>query len=290
MKNFKILILFTLGLVVSACSVDDPLTVVTQDTVARGAVLRTIQNDPSSFSFSDPESVWSITWEEQDHEDGDLLSSVDLMVSFVDLTPANGTIPSQEAALTSIPASAFAKGVNGLPRTDYSVSYNEVLSSLGLPFVTDYAGDAINIRVILNLTDGRSITNTDLTGNVSGGSFFSSPLNYRSNIVCPDKSGTPGTWTINMQDSYGDGWNGASVQVTLDGEVSNYLITGAQGAANSETFEVSPDSEVMSIIYISGDWDSEVTYQVISASGATIIDDGPSPVIGAELLDYCSDF
>ncbi len=46
----------------------------------------------------------------------------------------------------------------------------------------------------------------------------------------------------------------------------------------------------MSIIYISGDWDSEVTYQVISASGATIIDDGPNPVIGAELLDYCSDF
>ena len=140
MKNFKILILLALGVIVSACSVDDPLTVVTQETVGRGAILRTVQNDPNSFSFSDPASVWSITWEEQDIEDGDLLSSIELMISFVDLTPANGTIPTQEIALTTIPASAFSSGVNGLPRTDYTISYNEALSALGLPFTTDYAG------------------------------------------------------------------------------------------------------------------------------------------------------
>lgn len=293
MKNYRILIILVLGLIVGSCSEDDEkLTVITQETVERGAILRTISNDPKAFLFDDLSSTWSITWEEQDIEDGDLLSSVDLYVDFVDGTDFNGTTTTTEALWTSVPASEFSIGENGLPRTSFTGTYGEVLSALGLAYdpAVVTGSDAINIRIVLNLTDGRSITNTDLTGNVSGGSFFSSPLNYRANIVCPAKSGALGTWTIDMQDSYGDGWNGASIAVTIDGTTTNYLVSAAQGSTNSVDFEVLSGSEVMSIMYVSGDWDSEVTFQITSANGSEILDLGPTPAADVELLDYCADF
>lgn len=291
MKNFKNYILIALiGAWVVSCSEDDKLTVEIQDDAERGAVLRTIANDPNSFVFDDASSVWSITIEEQDLEDGDLLSSVDVYVNFVDATPADGTVTTTEALVATIPAADFSPGVNGLPRTDYSLAYGDALSALGLTIDPSYASDQINIRFALNLTDGRSFTDTDLTGTVQGGSFFASPFNYIAGIVCPPKStNDPGTWSIEMQDSFGDGWNGAQLDITIDGETTSFFVPDP-GTSQSETIEVPASAEVLSIIYRPGSFDSENTFQVFSASGATVLDLGPSPATDVELLDYCTDF
>jgi hypothetical protein len=290
MKNFKNYILLALGVLGTSCSVDDPLTVEVQDTVGRGAIIRTISIDPQAFLFNDTDSQWTITMEEQDHEDGDLLQDVEVYFGFVDGTAANGTTTATETLGATIPASAFSVGPNGLPRTTYSLSYGEALSALGLAFdpgVVD-GGDQISIRLVLNLSDGRSYTGTDLTGAVSGGSFFSSPMAYRINIVCPPKAGTAGTWTIDMQDSYGDGWNGASLDVTIDGTTTAYTFDA--GAVAQFTFDVSADAEVLSIVYTSGAFDEENTFQVISPTAQVVLDLGPTPAAGVELLDYCKDF
>lgn len=287
MKYFRVYILLALIGMVS-CSEDDKLTIDIQDSVERGAIIRTITNSPNSFTFDDPDSEWSLTMEEQDLEDGALLASVDVLLSYVDLT-GNG-VTAAETQLLNIPASEFTFGVNGLPRTTISLTYDEALTTLGLPFDIAYAGDAINIRLILNLTDGRSFTNTDLTGTVSGGSFFSSPLNYRANIVCPPKAGTIGTWTVDMQDSFGDGWNGALLDVTIDDETTSFEVSEAQGTVNTETFEITADNETLSIIFRSGDFDGEITFQVINPNNTVIIDQGPNPTVDTEFLDYCSDF
>jgi hypothetical protein len=89
-----------------------------------------------------------------------------------------------------------------------------------------------------------------------------------------------------MQDSYGDGWNGASIDITVDGVTTNFLI--ADGFSASGTLEVAADASSIGITFNSGDWDSEITYQIISANGNTIIDTGPDPTAGVELLDYCN--
>lgn len=288
-KN-KFLIALLATVLFASCSTDDKLVDEIFATVERGAILRTITNDPNSFVFDDPTSVWAITLEAQDEQDGALLSTVDVYADFVDLTPEDGTVETDEVLLFTLNASDFEGGVWGLPRTEFELVYQDVLDALGIPFDPAYASNSINIRFVLTLTDGRSWTNTDLAGTVSGGSFFSSPLNYRANIVCPPKAGTIGTWTVDMQDSYGDGWNGATLDVTIDGETTSYLITAAQGSANTETFEITADNSVLSIIYRSGDWDSEVTFQVTNPNNDVIIDTGPSPVADTEFLDYCTDF
>jgi hypothetical protein len=111
---------------------------------------------------------------------------------------------------------------------------------------------------------------------------------YRINIVCPPKAGTAGTWTIDMQDSYGDGWNGASLDVTIDGTTTAYTFDA--GAVAQFTFDVSADAEVLSIVYTSGAFDEENTFQVISPTAQVVLDLGPTPAAGVELLDYCKDF
>lgn len=274
------------------CTSDDKLVDKVEEGIQRGAVLRTIAFEPNAFFFDDTASEVNFTWEYQDITDGDLLSSVDVSIEFIDGTPANGTTTASEAALANIPASEFTLGEYGLPRFDYTLTYAEALAALGLAFDPDVVtgSDQFVVNTTLNLTDGRTISASNLSGTVSGGSFFSSPLTYRVAIVCPPRAGVPGTWTIDMQDSYGDGWNGASLSVTIDGVSTDYLVSQAQGGANTETFDVPAGAEVLSIIYNSGDWDSEVTFQITAPNGNTIVDTGPSPAAGIELIDYCSDF
>ncbi len=290
MKNLKFYLIFAISVIVAACSTEDKLVDTVEATVTRGAVLRTIANDPSTFVFDDPTSVWSITWEAQDIEDGALFDDIEVYVDFVDNTPEDGTVETAEAFLTSIDISEFEGDVWGLPRVDYSIDYQSVLDALGIPFSTTYASDQINFRVVINLIDGRSITNTDLSGTVSGGSFFSSPLNYRANVVCPPKAGTIGTWQVDMQDSFGDGWNNATLDIIIDGETTSLEVSVAQGTANTEFFDITADDEVLSIQYRSGDFDGENTFQVYNPNNDLIIDGGPSPPADTELLDYCSDF
>lgn len=291
MKQFKFYNLVVLATLFAGCSSDDKLVDNVEAEVQRGAILRTISNNPNVFLFNDPESPWTAILEYQDVEDGALLQSVDVSVGLVDMTADNGTTSVPAAALTSLPASAFSLGEFGLPRTTLSVTYNEALTALGLsldPAVVA-PGDQIRLDFTLNLTDGRTITATDLSGTVSGGSFFSSPLTYRANIVCPPRSSDePGTWTIEMQDSYGDGWNGASLEVSIDGETVSFTFNN--GSAATFTFDLPVDAEVLSVIYRSGAFDNENTFQLISPGGNILLDLGPSPTVDVELLDYCVDF
>ncbi|RDY60630.1 hypothetical protein [Flagellimonas nanhaiensis] len=290
MKNLKLYFMFALGmLIVSSCSEDDKITNEVVDATTRGAVIRTVNIDPNSFNVFDPSSVWTITAEYQDVTDGELLSDIDVFLDFVDNSEENGTTTATETLFTNIAASAFSQSVNGLPETTFSIGYGEALNLLGVPNdpASVTGGDQINIRLAVNLTDGRSFTDVDATGNVSGGSFFSSPYAYRANIVCPPTVPTPGTWSIEMQDSFGDGWNDASLDVTIDGTTTQYTFT--TGGAASFTFDVPTGTEVISIIFTSGDFDEEVTAQVTSANGNEVVDLQPSPAAGVELLDYCLD-
>lgn len=90
--------------------------------------------------------------------------------------------------------------------------------------------------------------------------------------------GTPCNWTINMQDLYGDGWNGASVEFKIGSTVlANCTITN--GASGTQTVPV-PNGSVVTITFNSGEWDEEVVFQIYDASGALVLEDGPTPTVG----------
>ena len=75
----------------------------------------------------------------------------------------------------------------------------------------------------LNLTDGRSFSADDASSSMTG-SYFSSPYAYSMVIKCITLAAVPGIYTFVMADSYGDGWQGSNVTVTMDGVDSVFAI------------------------------------------------------------------
>ena len=82
--------------------------------------------------------------------------------------------------------------------------------------------------------------------------------------------------TLVMQDSYGDGWNGGTLQVR-----SNGVLLGtysAAGSGSAVTFEACTGEELL-LIYTAADWEEENTYQLFGPAGNVLFADGPSPEV-----------
>jgi hypothetical protein len=229
MKNIFKIFLSTL-LVFSFNSCEDSNTVVDQvveDTLA-GAILRTISDDSNSnvLNSSDPASFWSQVLEEQDEENGALLESVDVMVSIRDLSPDNGTTVAVDFLVKTIPAADFTTGPVGLPRTTASATFAEATNAMGLSSTQYAPGDLYVFEVRLNLTDGRTYGAADAAGIITGG-YWASPYKYNAALVC---SPIPGDYTVEMHDSYGDGWQtnggngGDGMTVTLTDASGNETV------------------------------------------------------------------
>ena len=198
----KIVLLLLSVVVLSSCESDDKAIDQVFDGVSYGAVLRKIEIVSASYNLTDLNSAFTIIVEEQDEEYGALLSEVDVYVS------RDGN----EAMAFSVPASAFTIGDKGLPVTTISLTLGQALTALGLGSNYD-VGDVYGIRLSLKLTDGREFSAASASGSLQG-SYFASPFYYTAPILCTPK---PGDYVVDMQDSYGDGWQGDGIKVTFDG-------------------------------------------------------------------------
>jgi len=191
MKNiFK---LFLMGLVVMnfSCQEDEKLPFETiTDGIDTAGGLRTIELKSPSFDLLDLEgSSFELTVEEWDAEDGDLLDFVDVYVQFQDQTPGNGDSSKAEVQVTSIPASGFDMGPDGLPRASVTIPANEVVGLLGLDTSSDIdGGDIFRFRLELHLTDGSIYSSGNIEGNITG-VFFNSPFSYPISVVCSGDEG-----------------------------------------------------------------------------------------------------
>jgi hypothetical protein len=111
---------------------------------------------------------------------GALFQSYDLSIRFVDTTPANGTNTTTAVALKSIPASAYAKDpVTGYPRATISVTGAEAVAATKVAEANMTAGDRFEITGVMRLTNGKSFTAANSSGDIVGGAFYSSPFFYR---------------------------------------------------------------------------------------------------------------
>ena len=228
-----------------------------------GAVLRTLSVNASLFNNSVDESEFSVTIEEQDAQDGALLESVDIYVTFRDLTSDNGTTIAEDKFIKSFDASVFTTSPVGLPMATVSANYGEAFAALGIASSDVAAGDIILMELRLNLTDGRTFGKASAGGIITGG-FFASPFVYNALIVC---SPEPGAYHIDMQDSYGDGWQGGGIEVDIDGAESFYNIPdgGYPGNNSGEADVVVPDgTQSLTWTWRNDSWNGEVSFQIYS--------------------------
>lgn len=287
MKKFKIYIIATLILALGACSSDD--ATIGQDvlnTVERGAVLRTIDLESGTYNAFDPTSEFSLVFQEQDIEDGGLMESVDVFVSFQRSTGESFTPVGSELLLKTIEASEFTIDEFKLPRTSLKITLSQITTALSLSTGDFTGGDRFMIRLALNLTDGRTITFTDVASNVASSSFFRSPYRYFANIACIPLAPVPGLYRFELVDDYGDGWDGAFMTVTIDGVPT--VIT-ATGSGTTFEFTIAPGTTSFDIVYTPGSFESEHIFtilldgDVVARAGLP----GPPPTPGQVVLSIC---
>lgn len=294
MKNIFKIFLSTL-LVFSFNSCEDSDAVVDQvvaDTQA-GAVLRTIDVLSNTLNRSIPSTTFSVEVEEQDEESGALFESVDIFVSIRDLTPDNGTTV-KEALVKTIPASAFTTGPVGLPRAILSATFGEAEAAMGIDDTEHSPGDLFVFELRLNLTDGRTFGAADAAGIITGG-YWASPYKYNTLLLCAPKAGE---YTIDMKDSYGDGWQtnagngGDGIQVSVTdaagvvtviefGMCSAYADDSFLDAANGKcvpndgstasTSVIIPEGTAEATWNFPGDQYGEISFEVYAPNGDLLL-------------------
>ena len=307
----KIVLLLLSVVVLSSCESDDKAIDQVFDGVEYGAVLRNLGILNQSFSLSDPDSFFGITVEEQDEEYGALLDVVNVYTTYTD-NNGNGNSQS-EALVKTYTAADFTIGEKGLPVTDIMVTLNEASSAAGVP---NYGvGDNYLMRLELVLTDGRTFSSSSTSGSLQG-SYFASPFAWGVPILCQP---VDGDYLVDMQDSYGDGWqtddgNGGSglkaVLTLADGSESIVEVgmcspyggsnigtsmdpnegictgpasTNFYGATATVTI---PEGTQLAVWQWPGDTYGEISFQIYGPDGNLILNTGgPGDGTGAGQLD-----
>ncbi len=301
-KNIMILSLVTTGFLACESSnktIDDVFAEVTRGAVFRATTPGTVIA-AQELSFSDPSASISTSFEVEDNAQGALLQDVQVYSTFTSAADPASSVA--EVLLTTLPASSFTPNATGLPSIDVTLTLGELAAASGLA-ASDYTGgDSFLIRYVLNLTDGRSFSNGNLNSTVSGGSYFRSPFAYTIPLVCPPIPPTAGTWTIELTDSYGDGWQtigngGPGITITLnDGtvfevgmcspyEASPYDCTPGTASATA-TIDI-PVGTTSADWVFPGDTYGEISFKILTPNGNLAADSGVNPPAGAIAIDFC---
>ncbi len=287
-KFFVLLFAFSL---MQSCSTDDKTIDDVLAGVTNGAVLRTI-SATNTFNFFDPNDsrfVFDVAIEEQDAENGGLISEIRLYQSFTDnLDDGTDNSKPEVLILTETGAGLTVSDFN-LPRLDFSSTLAEALAVNGLSAGEFNGGDVFSFRFELELTNGAIYTNTNLGGTVSGGSFFSSPFIYNVGLKCIPITPFAGEYTLDLVDDFGDGWDGAFITVTIDGVSTDYT---AEGDGTTHVVTVPAGTTTLTFTYTPGSFESEHTYTIDydALDGSDPLEaaaDGPAPAPGEIFLNIC---
>lgn len=307
----KISVVLTLILLVVSCAGEKTIDEVF-DTVERGAILRTISTSGSSFNVFDTNSSWSVELEQFDYEDGALFQEIEVYGDFFDRTLEEGEEDPgvDEVFIKTITASTFSEGPSGLPRGTISVTFQEVLDALNFTEDDYEGGDEIVIRLELVLTDGRRFSVDNTASTVAGGSFYVSPFQYTNLLACVPAEVPPGDWTIEMFDSYGDGWQttdnsgGPGITVTLsNGETtevglcspyaeSDYdCIAGADPEMHFDGTAIIniPPGITSAEWFFPGDQFDEISFNIYAPGGNLVASYSPGSPAGPIALNLCNE-
>ena len=128
------------GLTFNSCEDGDKVVDDIFDNTTSGIVLRTVNVESDELPIGQSDGFFAVELEMQDEEDGALVESLDVYVSFNDNTVEEGDpdLSADEVMATTIPSSEFTIGEYGFPRTSFSITTAEMANLLSV------SEDAIN--------------------------------------------------------------------------------------------------------------------------------------------------
>jgi hypothetical protein len=82
-------------------------------------------------------------------------------------------------------------------------------------------------------------------------------------------------YTVDMQDAYGDGWNGASIDMKINGTVvTSFTVSTLDATAATGNYSTYTGDNV-EFYFNSGTWDTEITFQITAPDGSSVGSYGP---------------
>lgn len=94
-------------------------------------------------------------------------------------------------------------------------------------------------------------------------------------------------YTLEMNDSYGDGWNGNTMDVLVDGTVVLDDVGLASGSTESITFSVTSDADVTAVWNAGGSWGAETSYNILDNDGAIAGSGAQSDIVTGAISAVC---
>lgn len=108
-------------------------------------------------------------------------------------------------------------------------------------------------------------------------------LSYSTDTVCEDllrcNPDSMCAIRVAMTDSYGDGWNGASIQFYVNGEMISTFTCAA--SSDDVTVDVCPGE--LSFVWVAGGYDSECSFMIYNALNAVLYNGSTAPSAGTFL-------
>jgi hypothetical protein len=192
-----------------------------------------------------------------------LLDPTNSIVDFtLNTSLSGGAVPSSGEIHAAINNGAFSKiaDASSFP-ANVSFSLTDVVSALGITTSSLTGGDIVSFKTFFIDSLGETMTSANVFG---------------AAILCPPIAGT---YTIEMQDSYGDGWQGGGINAILDGVITFFNIPNGGGSVGSATFVVPAGATALAWEWLNDSWNSEVSFQITDPNGLLILDIS-NPVAG----------
>ncbi|NNE26262.1 MAG: hypothetical protein HKN09_05425 [Saprospiraceae bacterium] len=203
---------FAIVLFFISCADESLGPVATFDIAGKGAYVRLVSENERFVNLFDVQGanyVYSV--ELVDLEQGALISSYDLKLTYDDNDPSNGNNSKGPIDFKSFSASDFEdlpSGFKGL--SNISVKATEMLTALGLTEADVSAGDVFEVDGFLTLDDGRVFGAANSTAAVNGSAFQG---HFSFNLVAGCPSDLDGTYNFETTDVW---CNGSTVTGTVD--------------------------------------------------------------------------
>ncbi len=191
-----------------------------------------------------------------DEKDGDLMESMDIYVKYTRVNAnSGGPATTAEFLVRTVPASAFTrqpaapqpgtatptgrtdgKADRTYPTHTFIVTAPEMGTLTGVDInalTSAQAGNAFDIRLVLNMKDGRTFTNSNSNGDVTGGPFYNSPFFYRVPLICGLPAGyAQGVYALTQTAGPGDPFFGNPTRFVQENVT---LAVGASSTLRSFT-------------------------------------------------------
>ena len=147
-------------------------------------------------------------------------------------------------------------------------------------------------NTLVNLNTLQSSTSYDVYVQSVCDSGYISSWNGPHSFTTAFTTGTCGAFTIELYDSWGDGWNGGYLEVLVNGIITQTLTM--QGGTGPDQFFISVDSsDVIDLLYTPGGWPEENSYMVYDHLNALVTTQmgsgtsGPPNTMGLTACPLC---